>query len=97
MPGRIDPGLATERIERLIALQEEMTQKCFAGLIGQEESVLITGLSRRSSRQLTGKCSRNISVNFEGEEQLIGQIVPVRITGSGKTTLKGEIIKGESL
>ena len=95
MPGRIDPALATERIERLIALQEEMTQKRFAEMIGKRESVLVAGLSRRSENQLTGKCSRNISVNFPGDPALIGKILPVRITGAGKTTLKGQIIEGE--
>ena len=95
MPGRIDPALATERIERLIVLQEEATQKVFDALIGTEASVLVTGASRRSPRQFTGKSSRNISVNFEGAPEMIGKILPVRITGKGKTTLKGEIIKGE--
>ena len=91
MPGRIDPALATERIKRLIALQEEMTQRRFSEMIGQTESVLVTGQSKRSERQITGKTSRNISVNFEGTADLIGQIVPVKITAAGKTTLKGRI------
>ncbi len=94
MPGRVDPALATERIERLIALQEGMTDKVFDSLIGRDESVLVTGRSKRDPRQLTGKCSRNISVNFEGGAENIGRIVPVRITGKSKTTLKG-VIKGE--
>ena len=91
MPGRIDPALAAERIKRLIALQEEMTQRRFSEMIGQTESVLVTGQSKRSERQITGKTSRNISVNFEGTADLIGQIVPVKITAAGKTTLKGRI------
>ena len=95
MPGRIDPAVATERIERLIALQEEMTARRFREMIGKTESVLVTGQSRRSEKQITGKCSRNISVNFEGDAGLIGRIVPVKITGQSKTTLKGEQLKGE--
>ena len=95
MPGRIDPGLATQRIERLIALQEEMTQASFAEMIGAAASVLVTGRSKRSETQFTGKTSRNISVNFEGRADLIGRIVPVRITAAGKTTLKGKIIEGD--
>jgi tRNA-2-methylthio-N6-dimethylallyladenosine synthase len=91
MPGRIDPALATERIERLIALQEEMTQKRFAEMIGRTESVLVTGQSKRDESQFTGKTSRNISVNFAGNPDMIGRIVPVRITAASKTTLKGEI------
>ena len=92
MPGQIDPKLATERIERLIALQEEMTQKRFAEMIGKTESVLVTGQSKRNDQQITGKTSRNISVNFAGDESLIGSICPVKITAASKTTLKGEII-----
>ncbi|MBR1585968.1 MAG: tRNA (N6-isopentenyl adenosine(37)-C2)-methylthiotransferase MiaB [Clostridia bacterium] len=91
MPGRIDPAVATERIERLIALQEEMTQRRFSEMIGQTQSVLVTGQSKRSDRQITGKTSRNISVNFEGGADLVGQIVPVKITAAGKTTLKGKL------
>lgn len=95
MPDRIDPALATERIERLIALQDEMTQKTFATLIGKREEVLVTGCSKRNAQQLTGKCSRLISVNFEGSQDMIGQIVPITITAASKTTLRGEIWKGE--
>ena len=91
MPGRVDPALATERIERLIALQEEMTQKRFSEMIGKTESVLVTGTSKRSENQITGKTSRNISVNFEGSPELVGRIVPVKITAASKTTLKGQI------
>ena len=91
MPGRIDPALATERIERLIALQEEMTQKRFAEMIEKTESVLVTGQSRRNEKQFTGKTSRNISVNFEGSSEMIGKIVPVRITAASKTTLRGQM------
>ena len=91
MSGRIDPALATERIERLIALQEEMTQMRFAEMIGRTESVLVTGQSKRDESQFTGKTSRNISVNFEGSADMIGRIVPVKITAASKTTLKGKI------
>ena len=91
MPGRIDPALATERIERLIALQEEMTQTRFAEMIGKTESVLVTGQSKRDENQFTGKTSRNISVNFEGSADMIGKIIPVKITAASKTTLKGKI------
>ncbi len=95
MPGRIDPAVATERIERLIALQEEKTQERFAEMIGATASVLVTGQSRRNENQLTGKTSRNISVNFEGDAGLIGRIAPVKITAASKTTLKGTIVEGE--
>ena len=68
-----------------------MTQRRFAEMIGSTASVLVTGASKRNESQLTGKTSRNISVNFEGGDGLIGQIVPVTITAASKTTLKGRL------
>ena len=76
-------------------MQEEQTAGVFSSLIGTRETVLVTGASKRNARQLTGKSSRNISINFEGSDDLIGRIVPVVITAASKTTLKGEIWKGE--
>ncbi len=90
MPGRIAPEVATERIERLIALQEEMTAKAFEDMMGQTVHVLATGFARRDEKQLTGKCERNISVNFAGTPDQIGRIIPVKITSAGKTTLRGQ-------
>lgn len=90
MPNRIDPAVATERIEKLIALQEDMTAQAFDSMMGQTVHVLVTGSSKRDERQLTGKCERNISVNFAGNAEDMGKIIPVRITSAGKTTLRGE-------
>ena len=90
MPGFIAPDVATERIEKLIALQDEMTQHAFAGMMGSTVNVLVTGTSRRDVNQLTGKCERNISVNFAGSPEDLGKIIPVKITSAGKTTLRGQ-------
>lgn len=89
MPGRIDPAVASERIERLIAVQERITGEILAGMNGNVERVLVEGASRRRETQLTGKTGRNINVNFDGTAQDIGQMVNVRITGAGSNTLRG--------
>ncbi len=90
LPGRVDPGTATERIEELIALQEGITAQVLNSLVGTEQQVLVTGPARRGNREMTGKCDRNIAVNFPGEESLTGTFARVRITGVKRTTLKGE-------
>ncbi|MBR5231894.1 MAG: tRNA (N6-isopentenyl adenosine(37)-C2)-methylthiotransferase MiaB [Clostridia bacterium] len=90
MPGRIDPEVASERIERLIAVQERITGEILSGMNGQTVHVLVEGTSRRRATQLTGKSERNINVNFNGSECDIGKIIPVRITGAGSNTLRGE-------
>ena len=94
LPGRIDKAKASERIERLIALQESITAEILQGFSGQRMGILVEGRSARRTTQWTGKCGRNISVNFSGgDDSLIGQIVPVTITGAGSNTLRGEYRK----
>ncbi len=91
LPGRVEPGVAKERIGRLISLQEGITARVLASLRGETVLVLAEGPSRRSARQMTGKSGRNISVNFPGDPSLAGTVVPVRITGAGSNSLRGEI------
>lgn len=91
LPGHIDEVTASRRIGRLIRLQESITEDILKSLVGQTLDVLVEGVSRRSSRQLTGKCGRSISVNFRGDASLIGRIVPVTITDTGSNTLRGTI------
>jgi len=52
--------------------------------------VLVEGASRRDAGQLTGRTGRSLAVNFSGPPELIGHIIPVRITGQGSNTLKAE-------
>lgn len=94
MEGMVEKEVATERIERLIALQEGITTEVLSSLKGQELGILVEGVSARRESQMAGKCGRNISVNFTGgDESLTGKIVPVTITGAGSNTLRGEYTK----
>ncbi len=95
LPGQIDPEVSSRRIEKLIRRQDQITSEIFNSLIGTRVNVLVSGNARRDETELTGKSERNISVNFRGTKDLIGTIVPVQITAASKTTLRGEIVKGE--
>ena len=92
MSGQIPPEVSSRRIQELIALQKEITAGNFARYVGQVHQVLVEGPSRRDSRQMTGKNEYNISVNFDADADLIGSIVPVRITQTRETTLRGELV-----
>ena len=65
MPGQLDPAVASERIERLIAVQERITGEILSGMKGSTARVLVEGVSKRRDTQLTGKSERNINVNFK--------------------------------
>ena len=72
-----------------------MTADILAGMKGMCAHVLVDGMSRRRSTQLTGKSERNLSVNFTGDKSLVGSIVPVIIEGAGSNTLRGKM-KGDA-
>ena len=92
MEGRVSDEVATDRIQRLIAAQEEITAEIHKDLIGQRESVLVESLSKRDIKKVSGKGMRNITVSFPGTTDDIGKIIPVTITSSGVSTLRGEKI-----
>ena len=84
----------TERIQRLIALQQSITSEVLASQIGQIQPVLVDSVSTRSEQTIGGKTPRAHMVNFPGSAERIGQTVPVRITSAGKNTLRGEAMEG---
>ena len=90
MPDQIPESVSSRRIQKLIALQKEITHKRYAKYIGQVHNVLVEEASRRDENQMAGKNEYNITVNFPGDKSLVGQIVKVKITSAGESTLRGE-------
>ena len=92
-PDQVPPEVSAERIDRLIKAQDRHTEARLAALVGTRQEVLVTDRSRRSETMMTGKCGRNININFSGDESDIGRILPVRVTSARRTTLRGEKIR----
>ena len=92
MADQIPENVATDRIQRLIAAQEEGQRKAMARFIGMEEEVLVEGLSRRSTKAVSGHGKHGVGVTLPGTEADIGQIVRVKITAMKNNTLVGERI-----
>ncbi|MBR6164703.1 MAG: tRNA (N6-isopentenyl adenosine(37)-C2)-methylthiotransferase MiaB [Clostridia bacterium] len=93
LPDQIIPETATERIQRLISLQETLQQTTMSRFIGMEEEILTEGFSRRSSEAVSGKGRHGISVTVPGSAKDIGKIVKCRITGLKNNTLTAERIE----
>ncbi len=96
MPEQIPEDVATDRIQRLIALQEKRQREAMARFVGQEEEVLVEGLSRRSDTEVSGKGRHGVSITLPGGESDVGQIVRVRVTGQKNNTLTAERIGKEA-
>ena len=90
MPGRVPEEEATDRIKRLIDLQERLQQETMKRFVGMEEEILVEGLSRRSEQAVSGKGRHGISISVEGSEKDIGTILRCRVTGLKNNTLMGE-------
>ena len=90
MDGQIDPAVSTERIQKLIDLQEKLQQETLKRFIGAEEEVLVEGYSRRSRLDVSGKGTHGISVTLRGGSEDLGRIVRCRITGLKNNTLTAE-------
>ena len=89
MGGLVPEEVSSERIQRLIALQEHLQQETLKRFIGQEEEILTEGLSRRSNQAVSGKGRHAISVTVNGSEADIGQILKCRIINVKNNTLTG--------
>ena len=83
-----------EKKRRLRVLQDrqgEIAKQKNEALIGTLQEVLVEGKSRAGNGQMTGRARSNKSVNFMGDDTLIGQLVQVRITKGHHHSLTGEL------
>ncbi|MFB3844919.1 MAG: tRNA (N6-isopentenyl adenosine(37)-C2)-methylthiotransferase MiaB [Candidatus Cloacimonadaceae bacterium] len=92
MTNQIDEQTRLLRLQQLIEVQREQTKKKFQVQIGKTVEVLVEGKSKRGGNQVSGKTRDFKICAFEGGENIIGQIVRVRVTGATAGTLIGVMI-----
>jgi tRNA-2-methylthio-N6-dimethylallyladenosine synthase len=94
MPEQILDDIKIGRLKEVIELQAGITRQANERLIGETLKVLVEGPSKSDPRRLVGRSRSNKVVVFEGSSDLIGMLVPVRITKAHTWALVGEV--GES-
>jgi tRNA-2-methylthio-N6-dimethylallyladenosine synthase len=87
----------TSRIMALQALQRDIQLERHGRMIGSVHDVLVDARSGRRSWELAGRTTGNTIVNFPGEADLVGQVVPVRITGAAPNSVRGEVVAATGL
>ena len=85
----------TRRIVALQTLQREMQHGLYRKHVGRIEEVLVDSRSRRRESELSGRTSGNTVVNFPGEAEWLGKLVPVRIVAANPNSLKGEALDSD--
>jgi tRNA-2-methylthio-N6-dimethylallyladenosine synthase len=94
MPNQVPLQVKKERLRRLINLQKEISTKINKKLEGEILEVLVDKKSIKNiSNQLSGRTKTNKTVVFIGEQELVGQLVEVKILKSDTWTLYGELVK----
>ncbi|HAT8123097.1 tRNA (N6-isopentenyl adenosine(37)-C2)-methylthiotransferase MiaB [Legionella pneumophila serogroup 1] len=64
-------------------------------MIGSTQKILVTGFSKKSSQQLSGRTECNRVVNFDGPSHLIGQFIDVQISDALPNSLRGRLLEKE--
>ena len=80
----------TDRMARLLKTQDEIAMALVKAQVGQTVRVLVEG-SGRAEGTLSGRLDNNLTVEFAGEEALLGQYARVKLTGARATVLLGEL------
>lgn len=93
----IDDNVSLEekkrRLSRIQGLINQQAHKISEDMIGSEQTILVTGTSKKSDEQLTGRTENNRSLNFNGYKELIGKMVTVRVKSASLNSLQGELVK----
>ena len=93
MENQIDEKIKHERFNRLKKLAEEEIEEGNKKYVGTIQKVLVEGKSKTNEEIYTGRTETNKVVNFEGNNEMIGEIIPLKITSQHVWYLKGEAIK----
>ncbi|MDA8193345.1 MAG: tRNA (N6-isopentenyl adenosine(37)-C2)-methylthiotransferase MiaB [Thermaerobacter sp.] len=85
-----------DRLNRLMALQYEISLQANQALVGREELALVEGVSKKNDMVWAGRTHSNKVVLFarHPQDDLIDRFVPVRISGAKTFYLLGEQIGG---
>jgi tRNA-2-methylthio-N6-dimethylallyladenosine synthase len=92
MPDQVASEVKKERLQQLMEVQNAISLRINQRLVGKFEEILVEGTSKTSERTMTGRTRTNKIVNFPGEMDLAGKIIPVKITKAKTWHLEGEII-----
>lgn len=92
MVDQVDQEVKKDRLNRLIELQTEISKAKNQKYLNMVVEVLVEGVSKNNPEKLSGRTRTNKLVHFEGEEELTGQLVNVKITLPKAWTLDGVLV-----
>ena len=80
----------TDRMTRLLKVQDEIAMALVKAQVGQTVKVLVEGFGRNEGT-LSGRLDNNLTVEFTADASLMGSYANVHLTGARATVLLGEL------
>ena len=103
LPDDTPQAVKLERLKHLQATIEENVVRISQGMVGSVQRILVEGPSRKDPTELHGRTENNRVVNFALPElpqarrdQLIGQMLDVRIVHAFPHSLRGEVVADDN-
>ena len=93
MKDNVPEEVKIDRLNRMIALQNELSLASNKRDVGKTFEVLVEGVSKRSTAQMVGRTQQNKTVVFDRGDAKVGDLVPVTIDEVSSATLIGHIAK----
>lgn len=87
---QIPEDVTKNRFNRLLTLVNNMVHDVNEKFIGQTMPVLVEEQSKNSKNMVTGRTPNNLLVHFEGDANLIGTVVDVKLTENKSFYIIGE-------
>lgn len=92
MPDNVPEDVKIDRLNRMIALQNELSLESNRRDIGKEFEVLVEGPSKRNPEEFCGRTSQNKFVVFKRGNAMRGDFVRVRVYDATSATLFADLI-----
>lgn len=89
---QVEEEVKKERFQRLLDVQNQISWEKNQQLLNTTQEILVEGVSKTNAERLTGRTRGNKVVVFDGGEELIGQLVQVKIREAQTWSLTGEVI-----
>ncbi len=92
MPDNVPEDVKIDRLNRMIALQNELSAESNRRDIGKEFEVLVEGPAKRGTGRMMGRTSQNKACVFPRGNYHVGDTVKVKVTASSSATLICELV-----
>lgn len=93
LPDDVPMEVKKQRLAELQACINEFALEYSREMVGTTQDILVHGVSKKNTEELAGRTENNRVVNFNPQGQdLIGKIIPVKITDAYNNSLRGELL-----